>query len=202
MGLNPEVETESQELVEYHDADILNLDVGMEEKLELAGRIATKLKKVLEDQGLVVNLKNNEYVCAEGWNTLGTILGCTPRTDEVVPVDFTKSKIGYKARVSIMQGDNVLSTAEAIATSGGFQKEEHQIYSMAQTRAMGKAYRMALSWIMKLAGYEPTPAEEMVEQIEEEKKQKAKNKNVFTDDQKRKLKSSIEVEAKDVEIVK
>ena len=33
--------------------------------------------------------------------------------------------------------------------------------SMAQTRALGKAYRMALGWIMKMAGYEATPAEEM-----------------------------------------
>jgi len=33
--------------------------------------------------------------------------------------------------------------------------------SMAQTRATGKACRMSFSWIMKLAGYEPTPAEEM-----------------------------------------
>ena len=34
--------------------------------------------------------------------------------------------------------------------------------SMAQTRATGKACRLAFSWIMSLAGYEPTPAEEMI----------------------------------------
>jgi len=33
--------------------------------------------------------------------------------------------------------------------------------SMAITRATGKAYRLGFSWIMTLAGYEPTPAEEM-----------------------------------------
>jgi len=33
--------------------------------------------------------------------------------------------------------------------------------SMAQTRASSKALRMALSSIVKLAGYEPTPKEEM-----------------------------------------
>jgi hypothetical protein len=32
---------------------------------------------------------------------------------------------------------------------------------MAQTRATGKACRLAFSWIMSLAGYEPTPAEEI-----------------------------------------
>lgn len=38
---------------------------------------------------------------------------------------------------------------------------EFSIRSMAQTRATGKVYRLALSWIMKMAGFEPTPAEEM-----------------------------------------
>jgi hypothetical protein len=33
---------------------------------------------------------------------------------------------------------------------------------MAVTRATGKAYRLAFSWIMNLAGYEVTPAEEMM----------------------------------------
>ena len=32
---------------------------------------------------------------------------------------------------------------------------------MAETRATGKAMRVALSWVMALAGYEATPAEEM-----------------------------------------
>ena len=33
--------------------------------------------------------------------------------------------------------------------------------SMAQTRATGKAFRQSFSWIMILAGYSPTPAEEV-----------------------------------------
>ena len=41
--------------------------------------------------------------------------------------------------------------------------------SMAQTRATGKACRLAFSWIMSLAGYEVTPAEEMTPIIEAEK---------------------------------
>jgi hypothetical protein len=32
---------------------------------------------------------------------------------------------------------------------------------MAQTRAIGKAYRNLLAWLMKAAGFEATPAEEM-----------------------------------------
>lgn len=173
------------------DADILTREVSMKDKIGLAGNIADCLKDVLEKQGLTVSLNrknpNEKYVTAEGWNTLGTILGTYARTEEVVPVDFTTAKIAYKARVSIVQGDNVLATAEAIATSKGFQKEEHQIYSMAQTRAMGKAYRMAFSWIMKLAGYQPTPAEEMMEEMRKENKKS----NGFSPEQKKKLKEKM-----------
>ncbi len=36
-----------------------------------------------------------------------------------------------------------------------------QIRSMAQTRACAKGYRLALAWVAVLAGYAPTPAEEL-----------------------------------------
>jgi hypothetical protein len=38
--------------------------------------------------------------------------------------------------------------------------------SMAVTRTTGKAFRLGFSWIIKLAGFEPTPAEEMPEVID------------------------------------
>jgi hypothetical protein len=39
--------------------------------------------------------------------------------------------------------------------------DEYAIASMAQTRAIGKAYRNKMAFIMKMAGYEATPAEEV-----------------------------------------
>lgn len=138
------------------DSDILNKEFNFKDKIEIATQVATTLKEVITTQKLAVNIQGNQYITAEGWNCLGTMLGTYARTEWVEKIEK-----GYKARVSICQGDNILSTAEAIATRGGFQKTEYAIYSMAQTRAMGKAYRMAFSWIVKLAGYQPTPAEEM-----------------------------------------
>jgi hypothetical protein len=40
-------------------------------------------------------------------------------------------------------------------------RPEYARRSMAVTRAAGKAYRLTLAWIMALAGFESTPAEEM-----------------------------------------
>jgi len=58
----------------------------------------------------------------------------------------------------------IIATAESMCSSKENNwrgRDEYAIKSMAQTRATAKACRLAFSWIMVLAGYEPTPAEEM-----------------------------------------
>ena len=41
------------------------------------------------------------------------------------------------------------------------QREDFALRSMAETRAESRAYRRAVGWIVNIAGYNPTPAEEM-----------------------------------------
>ena len=150
------------------DSDILNPDYNFDDKITVATKVATSLKKVIDDQGLAVQIgkkptgEPNLYVTAEGWEVLGTMLGCTPYVESVeeIPTE-RKNHFIYRAIVSIRHNDTVLAKAEAIAERNQKQRERPFVYSMAQTRALGKAYRMALSWIIKMAGYEPTPAEEM-----------------------------------------
>jgi len=144
------------------DADILNMDYSFDDKIAVATKVAASLKNVIKSQDLAVKIGPSEYVTAEGWEVLGTMLGCTPFVEEVVEITPDKSpKFMYKATVSIRQGDTILSRASAMAERNNMQKDRPSVYSMAQTRALGKAYRMALSWIVKMADYEPTPAEEM-----------------------------------------
>lgn len=47
-------------------------------------------------------------------------------------------------------------------------RNTNQRISMAGTRATSKALRLLLSWVVVLAGYEPTPAEEMTRDIKRE----------------------------------
>lgn len=47
---------------------------------------------------------------------------------------------------------------------GTKRKPLFQLQSMAETRASAKCYRLKLSWVAVLAGYAPTPAEEMPRQ--------------------------------------
>src|SRR6185437_14382005 len=58
----------------------------------------------------------------------------------------------------------VISSAEAMCLNdepNWKSKPMFQLKSMAQTRACAKALRNVLAWVVVLAGYAPTPAEEM-----------------------------------------
>ena len=170
MAVKKKKEPETNEIVVVdqepkpviRDADILNMEYSFDDKIEVATKVAASLKRVIQSQDLAVKIGPSEYVTAEGWEVLGTMLGCTPYVESVeeIPTDV-KHKFMYKATVSIRQGDTVLSRASAMAERNNMHKDRPSVYSMAQTRALGKAYRMALSWIVKMADYEPTPAEEM-----------------------------------------
>lgn len=168
------VEQTQSQLADY---EILNPEIPMSVKVGVATNVANCLSDLIKSQGLVkkgLNKKDPdaEYVLVEGWEVLGTMLGIVPITKVIEPICNDKGKVrGYKARASLYRnpvmengeiiGGTLIATTEASATVEGFQKDTASMMSMAQTRALGKAYRMALSWIMKMAGYEGTPAEEM-----------------------------------------
>lgn len=172
---NAVVQVENNEVLP--DYAILNPELPMRVKVQVATEVADTLKDLITTQGLVkkgLNKKDPEaeYVLVEGWEVLGTMLGIVPVTEIVEEIKNKQGhNVGFKARATLYRNPiiengtivsgTVLSTAEAYATKDGFQKEYFSMASMAQTRALGKAYRMTLSWVIKMAGFEPTPAEEM-----------------------------------------
>ena len=82
------VEEKTQPMI--RDADILNAEYSFDDKITVATKVASSLKHVIETQGLAVRIgkgDNNTYVTAEGWETLGTMLGCTPFVEEVVELE-------------------------------------------------------------------------------------------------------------------
>jgi len=159
------------------DYAILNPEISMSAKIGVATNVANHLAPLVRTQGLVVkglNRSNSEaeYVTVEGWEVLGTFLGIVPVTTTIAEIKNDKGRIiGYRARATLYQnpiiendeivGGTVIARAEAQANKQGFQKDLFAIESMAQTRALGKAYRMGLGWVMKMAGFEGTFAEDM-----------------------------------------
>ncbi len=132
------------------------------EALAKAADIAGALQGVLTKAKLTVKIGGNSrpYVLAEGWTCLGSLVGVFPRT-----VWTRKLDDGWEARVeAVTLAGAVVGSAESQCTRGEklwANRDEYALRSMAQTRAMSKALRMPLGFIVVLAGFEATPADEM-----------------------------------------
>ncbi|WP_242917492.1 hypothetical protein [Pontibacter liquoris] len=127
--------------------------------------LAVDLAKFIKENRLYQNIQGKEYVNVEGWQYAGSRLGILPIVEHVVNVS-TDDEIKYQAKVNLLdlRSEQVVGAGFAICSNreqGKKYYQEFAIASMAQTRAIGKAYRNILAWIIRAAGYEPTPAEEM-----------------------------------------
>jgi hypothetical protein len=128
-----------------------------------ATREANALSQVIEDRTLYTMIQQRKYVRVEGWTTLAVMRGCLARE-----VDTTEQQDGrYVAVVELVRLTDGAVLTRASAECGGpgeptwQNRPPYARRSMAQTRAAGKACRIAFSWVMALTGYETTPAEEM-----------------------------------------
>ena len=127
--------------------------------------LAIDLAKFIKENKLYQNIQGKEFVNVEGWQYAGSRLGIFPVVDHVVNVS-QEGEIKYEAKVSLLnvRSGQIVGAGFAICSNKENGKKFYQefaIASMAQTRAIGKAYRNILAWIIRAAGYEPTPVEEM-----------------------------------------
>lgn len=138
--------------------------------IDRAASVAKELMPLVEKAKLFSMIQGKKYVKAEGWTTMLAMLGVFPQVEYCRKLNRT-DELAYEARVLLTTVKGaVIGAGEAICSSlerNWSNRDEFAIKSMAQTRATGKAARIGFSWIMSLAGYEPTPAEEMVSTAEE-----------------------------------
>lgn len=128
--------------------------------------LAQDLAKFIKENRLFHNIQGKAYVNVEGWQYAGARLGILPIVEELKRIEEENGEIKYQAEVKLMnlRSQQMIGSGFAICSNKEFGKKSYQefaIASMAQTRAIGKAYRNILAWIIRAAGYEPTPAEEM-----------------------------------------
>lgn len=157
--------------------------------LENAKVAAKALVTVLSQKKKPVMMNGEQYLEMEDWQTCGQFYGYSVKTygAELVEIDGVKGAKAYADLIDIKTG-LVVSGAEAYCMRDeekwntrpkyewqGEGKNARrvkvaddpvpwfQLASMAQTRAGAKAFRNRLAWVVVLAGYKPTPAEEMTE---------------------------------------
>jgi len=135
-----------------------------------ASRIASALKEVIVKQHLYATIGGKNYVTVEGWELAGTLLGVFPRLEWTRRIrggetaDYQRD--GWEARVAAVHigSENVLGVAEQMCVRDEATwkaREDYALRGMAQTRATSRALRIPLGFVMKLAGFEATSAEEM-----------------------------------------
>jgi hypothetical protein len=133
--------------------------------------LSTELSRLIIEKKLSSNIQGKQYVNVEGWMFAGASLGLMPIITETT--DLTRRgtepgqvEIKYMAKCEVRNINTGQLVATGVAICSNFEHskkrfDEYAILSMAQTRAIGKAYRNLLAWLMKAAGFEATPAEEM-----------------------------------------
>lgn len=133
--------------------------------IQRGAAIARQLRDYLRQARMTVRLpRGGEHVRIEGWQVLCHM--CNLPLPSIVSVRREERENGYcYIAEAVLQYGGREYRAYGLCASiepNWANKPEFQLMSMAQTRAAGKVLRLLLGWIVTLAGYEPTPAEEMV----------------------------------------
>lgn len=134
------------------------------EMVALASQMASALKDIVERQRLYAVISGRKFPTVEAWMTIA-------RMDNVVAREAERPSRhddgSWEATVELIRLSDGMVIGKASALCGTpddkpwASRAEPARRSMAVTRATSRAFRQQYSWIMALAGYEPTPAEEM-----------------------------------------
>jgi hypothetical protein len=128
-----------------------------------AAVISRELSRLVEEKKLYVSIRGRKHIRVEGWTLLGSML-------RVYPVTVWSRRIddGWEARVEARTSDGAVvgaAESECMRSEKRWKDaDDYAIRSMAQTRATSKALKMPLGFVFSMAGYETTPAEEMVDE--------------------------------------
>jgi hypothetical protein len=132
--------------------------------VQFGQKSASSLLGIVKKGNWSVKVNGHEFLKFEAWQTLGRFFGYTVKTESTEYVTLGQVQ-GFNSKVVVLDNSGlVVGGAEAMCLNdepNWKNKPLFQLKSMAQTRACAKAYRQILAWVVVLAGFEGTPAEEM-----------------------------------------
>ena len=144
---------------------------------------AQSLMTVVSQKTKPVIMNGEQYLEFEDWQTVARFYGVTAKVVRTAFIDLGGVK-GYEATAEAIRISDgmAISSADAMCLNdedkwstrskyeyvngerekvGEVPVPLFQLRSMAQTRACAKSLRNVLAWVVVLAGFKPTPAEEM-----------------------------------------
>lgn len=147
-------------------ADALAPATDIEQILSVASAQASAIMKVIEEKHLSVRIGSGKHILIEAWTALAQ--ANRKRFDTIeLRVDDSPNAYTVRACVGLRDIDTGELVAKAWASCSKSEKlwkdrDDYAVESMAQTRAAGKVARLVYGWVIALAGYSATPAEEVV----------------------------------------
>lgn len=144
--------------------------VPPKEVMQYAQAAAREIVDVARSGKLLANVGGREYPLTECMTLIGRMTGHTVAVEwsRKVPAEWGIGD-GWEARAVVVDRDgHEVAAAESMclrSERAWSKRDEFAIRSMAQTRASGKALRLALGYIVTLAGWEALPAEEITDEM-------------------------------------
>lgn len=132
---------------------------------------ANVLMDIVESKKLYADIQGKKYLTAEAWETILAFNNVSPREVETVAVKGPNGEtFGWQSTVALVDERTGIEVARASMIAGldDFPSQgrtgtsaHRAAMSAAQTWAVSKAARIKFSWVAVLAGFSPTPADEM-----------------------------------------
>ena len=174
---------DSNEVQVFEGSAEIRMARSPETVLAEAKLCAKALGRMVEQTKAFTVVGGRKHLHFTAWQTLGTMFRLAPRVKETRLIEADGIR-GWECTAEVLHipSGQIVSTADSMCTNDeanwsvrpkyewkNGQKtrvgEEavplFQLRSMAQTRACAKALRNVISWVVVLAGYEATAAEEM-----------------------------------------
>jgi len=145
----------------------LTLQRSPELVVKQAQQAAEQLQRVVDQAKSFIVIGGKKHLYFEAWQTIAAFHGITADVEWTKPLTDKEGKLlGFECRALAHNPitGTVLTHAEAecrFDEKNWAGRDKYALRSMVQTRAMAKALRNVMAWQVVLAGYKPTPAEEM-----------------------------------------
>lgn len=170
---NPAAKQDSNTQIVTQENQIVNFDPELQ--VQQATIAAKALMTVVSQKAKKVQFNGEQYLEFEDWQTIAQFYNHTVGIEWTKPIEANGKLLGFEAKAILYHNGQIVGGAEAACMndepnwSGRFNKKTNkvepvpmfQLRSMAQTRAMAKALRSRFGFVAVLAGFKPTPAEEM-----------------------------------------
>lgn len=132
---------------------------------EFGKKAADVLKDIVEDSKSYTVINGNKHLHFEAWQTIAKFYGATVGVEWTKPIMLDDKIFGYEAKANVLdKNGKIISSAESSCSreeNTWKNRADFQVRSMSQTRACAKALRNVYAWVVVLAKYKPTPAEEL-----------------------------------------